>query len=93
MKEKTRRNGLIDVVRLFFAGIVMMHHFYFDGKHFAGGRLGVEFFAILAGLLLISAWDRNHVSTLPVEERQHYWLNYIKKDMSGFSGIASLPLF
>lgn len=79
-RKKAPRNGLIDFARLGLAGIVMMYHFYSGGKkHFPGGYMGVEFFVILAGFLMFSAWDRNHVSTLPVEERQHYWLNYIKK--------------
>lgn len=78
-KSLTQRNGLIDIMRLGFAGVVMMYHFYSGEKHFPGGYMGVEFFMILAGFLMFSAWDRNHVSTLPIEERQHYWLDYMKK--------------
>ena len=41
-ERKTPRNGLIDVMRLGFAGIVMMYHFYSSGKkHFPGGFLGI----------------------------------------------------
>ena len=52
-EEKVNRNGLIDIMRLGFAALVMMFHFYSNGKkHFPGGFLGVEFFAILAGFLM-----------------------------------------
>lgn len=78
--KKAPRNGLIDLARLGFAGIVMMWHFYSNGKkHFPGGSLGVEFFAILAGFLMYSAWDRQQVSELPLDGRQQYWLGYMKK--------------
>ena len=74
-EKKTPRNGFVDVVRLGFAGIVMMFHFYSSGqKHFPGGFLGVEFFAILAGFLMYSAWDRHQVSRLSLDKRQQYWL-------------------
>ena len=79
-EKKTPRNGFVDVVRLGFAGIVMMFHFYSSGqKHFPGGFLGVEFFAILAGFLMYSAWDRHQVSRLSLDKRQQYWLGYMKK--------------
>lgn len=78
--KKASRNGLIDIARLGFAGIVMMFHFYSNGtKHFPGGFLGVEFFAILAGFLMYSAWDRHQVSDLPLDGRRQYWLGYMKK--------------
>lgn len=33
-----QRNGLVDIMRLIFAGIIMMHHFYaVDRKHFPAG--------------------------------------------------------
>ena len=79
-ERKTPRNGLIDVMRLGFAGLVVMYHFYSSGqKHFPGGFLGVEFFAILAGFLMFSAWERHQVSGLPLDKRQQYWLGYMKK--------------
>lgn len=78
--KKAPRNGLIDLVRLGFAGVVMMYHFYSNGKrHFPGGFLGVEFFAILAGFLMYSAWDGHQVAELPLDKRQQYWLGYMKK--------------
>ena len=81
MKErKTLHNGFIDVMRLGFAGIVMMYHFYSNGqKHFPGGGFGVEFFAILAGFLMFSAWERHQASGLPLNKRQQYWLGYMKR--------------
>ena len=81
MKErKTLHNGFIDVMRLGFAGIVMMHHFYSNGqKHFPGGGFGVEYFAILAGFLMFSAWERHQASGLPLNKRQQYWLGYMKR--------------
>lgn len=79
-ERKAPRNGLIDVMRLGFAGIVMMYHFYFNGKkHFPGGFLGVEFFVILAGFLMFSAWERHQVSGLPLDKRHGYWRGYMKK--------------
>ena len=79
-RKKAPRNGLIDLARLGFAGVVMMFHFYSNGKkHFPGGFLGVEFFAILAGFLMYSAWDRHQVAELPMDGRQQYWLGYMKK--------------
>lgn len=78
--EKASRNGLIDLARLGFAGVVMMFHFYSNGKkHFPRGDLGVEFFAILAGFLMYSAWDRHQVAERPLNGRQQYWLGYMKK--------------
>ena len=78
--KRAPRNGLIDLARLGFAGVVMMYHFYSNGKkHFPGGFLGVEFFAILAGFLMYSAWDRHQVAELPLDGRQQYWLGYMKK--------------
>ena len=79
-EKKVPRNGLIDVMRLGFAVLIMMYHFYSNGKkHFPGGFLGVEFFVILAGFLMFSAWDRHQVSKVPLEKRQQYWLGYMKK--------------
>ena len=78
--KRAPRNGLIDLARLGFAGVVMMYHFYSNGKkHFPGGFLGVEFFAILAGFLMYSVWDRHQVAELPMDGRQQYWLGYMKK--------------
>lgn len=75
-----KRNGLIDVMRLVFAGLVMMYHFYAGTrKHFPGGWFGVEFFVILAGFLMFSAWERKQGSRLPLKERCDYWLDYIKR--------------
>jgi len=79
-KKKSKRNGLVDIMRLVFAGIVMMFHFYSSGeKHFVGGKFGVEYFVILSGFLLFRAWDRQRPVLLSVEERQGYWMSYMKK--------------
>lgn len=79
-KKMIQRNGLIDIMRLLFAGLVMMYHFYNNGKkHFHGGYLGVEFFVILAGFLFFSAWVQKGGTLLPVEKRQCYLLDYMKK--------------
>lgn len=75
-----QRNGLVDIMRLIFAGIIMMHHFYaVDRKHFPAGWLGVEFFVILAGFLMFSAWEKHRISFQPMEERQRIWLGYMKR--------------
>jgi len=77
---KKSRNGLADIMRLVFALIVMMFHFYSSGeKHFHGGFFGVEYFVILSGLLFFSAWDRERSTLKSIEERQHYWLSYVKR--------------
>lgn len=78
-EEKVSRNGLIDIMRLGFAALVMMFHFYSDRKHFIGGFLGVEFFMILAGFLMFSAWNYKNISSLPEPKRQSYWLRYMKE--------------
>ena len=92
-EKKVPRNGLIDVMRLGFAVLIMMYHFYSNGKkHFPGGFLGVEFFVILAGFLMFSAWDRNQVSKVPLEKRQQYWLGYMKKRYIRFFWLC-LPAF
>ena len=86
---KISRNGIIDIMRLGFAGIVMMYHFYSSGKkHFPGGFLGVEFFVILAGFLMFSAWERHQVSGLPLDKRRQYWLNYMKRRYARFFGYS-----
>ena len=92
-EKKVPRNGLIDVMRLGFAVLIMMYHFYSNGKkHFPGGFLGVEFFVILAGFLMFSAWDRHQVSKVPLEKRQQYWLGYMKKRYIRFFWLC-LPAF
>lgn len=83
--KKMARNGLIDMMRLVFALLITIYHFYSNGEeHFPGGRFGVEFFMILAGFLLLASWENRHISTLPIEERQSYWINYMKKRYSHF---------
>lgn len=78
--KKTPRNGMVDIMRLGFAGIVMMYHFYSNGeKHFAGGFFGVEFFMILAGFLMFSHRDSSDIASLSLPGRQSYWLDYMKK--------------
>lgn len=78
--KKTARNGLIDIMRLVFSLLVMMFHFYSaDERHFPGGRYGVEFFVILSGYLFFAAWDQKGVARLALEDRQNYWLSYMKK--------------
>lgn len=76
---KLQRNGLIDIMRLNFAGIVMMYHFYTDRKHFPAGRFGVEFFVILAGLLMFAAYERGNISAMSEEDRQRLWFGYVKR--------------
>ena len=51
-----KRNGLLEIYRLFFCFWVMYYHdFLFLGKtgDFSGGYLGVEFFFILSGFFLM----------------------------------------
>ena len=81
MQEATKkRNGLIDVIRFVFAGIIVMFHFYNGGeKHFFGGKFGVEFFCILSGFLFYMAWDRKQIAIQGYHEKVDYWKNYMKK--------------
>ena len=65
-----KRNGTIDMLRLVFAVIIMLHHSRFvlgyDHCVFAGGSLAVEFFFIVSGdLLAQKALDRKSDSLLP----------------------------
>lgn len=78
-EKKIERNGLVDFMRLVFAVLVMMYHFYSDRRHFVAGRNGVEFFMILAGFLMFSTWRQKDISSLPLEERQRFWFGYVKK--------------
>ncbi len=79
MGVKPQRNGLIDIMRLIFAGIVMMYHFYSDRKHFPAGRFGVEFFVILAGFLMFAAYEHSRAAGLSAEDHRSIWLNYVKR--------------
>lgn len=84
-EKKAPRNGVVDVMRLGFAGLVMMYHFYSGTRrHFPGGWFGVEFFVILAGFLMFSAWEGKRIALLPQEKRKNYWFSYMKKRYARF---------
>ena len=53
-----KRNGLVEIYRLFFCVWVMYYHnvfLYREGRDFSCGYLGVEFFFVLSGFFLIGS--------------------------------------
>lgn len=79
------RNGFIDILRLIFAVLILMYHFYSDGaKHFYSGYLGVEFFAILSGALLFAGWFRKQFAENDIGCRLDYFKNYMKRRYASF---------
>lgn len=61
-KTKSRRNGRIEFLRFVFAFIVLLHHSRYllgdDNCYFLGGSLGVEFFFLVSGYLMMNTVDR-----------------------------------
>lgn len=85
MAKKAARNGFVDVMRLVFALLILVYHFYSDGaKHFYSGYLGVEFFAILSGSLLFAGWFRKRPQMDEPERRLEYFKKYMKKRYLAF---------
>lgn len=76
---KKRRNGLIDVLRLCFAFLIMMYHFYGGEGRFVGGRFGVEYFIILSGFLFFMSWELKNPDTRSLDDSIHYWKSYTLK--------------
>lgn len=56
------KNGKIELLRFIFAAIIMLFHFFAmdveESKWFASGALGVEFFFVLSGWLMMASIDR-----------------------------------
>ena len=67
---KKKRNGRIDFLRFVFALIIVLHHtrYLLGYEHtiFIGGSLGVEFFFLVSGYLLVATVERvaeqNHLA-------------------------------
>ncbi len=79
MAGKSKRNGVVDIMRLVFAFLVMEFHFCDTGA--AGwtlGKIGVEFFVILSGFLFYKSYM---AKTAGMEGRLDARLGYIKQYM------------
>lgn len=96
-KTKSRRNGRIEILRFVFAFIVLLHHSRYllgdDNCYFLGGSLGVEFFFIVSGFLMMNTVDRivssKNYNTIPVDRNlANETASFIKKKIQ-----AVLPQF
>ena len=96
-KTKSRRNGRIEILRFVFAFIVLLHHSRYllgdDNCYFLGGSLGVEFFFIVSGYLMMNTVDRivssKNYNTIPVDKNlANETASFIKKKVQ-----AILPQF
>ncbi|MCR5772453.1 MAG: acyltransferase [Butyrivibrio sp.] len=96
-KTKSRRNGRIELLRFVFAFIVLLHHSRYllgdDNCYFLGGSLGVEFFFIVSGYLMMNSVDRivasKSYNTIPVDKNlANETVSFIKKKIR-----AVLPQF
>ncbi|WP_022754326.1 acyltransferase family protein [Butyrivibrio fibrisolvens] len=96
-KTKSRRNGRIEILRFVFAFIVLLHHSRYllgdDNCYFLGGSLGVEFFFIVSGFLMMNTVDRivssKNYNTIPVDRNlANETTSFIKKKIK-----AVLPQF
>ena len=96
-KTKSRRNGRIEILRFVFAFIVLLHHSRYllgdDNCYFLGGSLGVEFFFIVSGYLMMNTVDRivssKNYNTIPVDKNlANETSSFIKKKVQ-----AILPQF
>lgn len=82
----SKRNGEIDLLRFFFALLIVFHHFNsnFSLGFFANGYIGVEFFFVVSGYLMTS-----HVSKMNAGNRElgfvadETW-HYLLKKVSSF---------
>ncbi len=57
-----KRNGLVEIYRLFFCLWVMYYHNVFlfrEGREFSCGYLGVEFFFVLSGFFLVESMRKS----------------------------------
>ncbi len=67
---KKKRNGRIDFLRFVFALIIVLHHtrylLGYENTIFIGGSLGVEFFFLVSGYLMVASVEKiteqNHTS-------------------------------
>lgn len=103
IKNKTRRVGDIDLLRLVFSVVVMLRHTEYllgdlDITPFAGGAFAVEFFFLVSGYLMMAAIDRaRRADSLSQTTLGRESFEFIKKKflsffpeilISGFIGLA-----
>lgn len=96
-KTKSRRNGRIEILRFIFAFIVLLHHSRYllgdDNCYFLGGSLGVEFFFLVSGYLMMNSVDKivssQNYNTYPKDRNlANETISFIKKKIK-----AILPQF
>lgn len=82
MKVNEERNNAIEFWRFIMIGFVCLLHFNEDyiKNHgtFAGGYLGVDFFFILSGYLLIKSYNKKNSGEKPGKQAVKYLLHRIK---------------
>lgn len=61
-KQKVSRNGMIDIMKLYFTLMVMFFH---TGKFFKGGYIAVDFFFIVSGYLMAHSMEKYKSASLP----------------------------
>lgn len=83
MNSQTKRNGTVELLRFLFCMVVVFYHihnrtgniFGKDDLFFANGRLGVEFFFLLSGILMAKHAHKHFGSPHPVSETTLYMKN------------------
>lgn len=89
MEKSRQRNAVIDAIRTIFAFIIMMYHFYSNGKkHFPGGGLGVEVFCVIAGFLFFLAYDKRKVASFDIDQRFDYLKSHTARRFLRFLGYS-----
>lgn len=89
MNRIRQRNAVIDIVRVIFALIILLYHFYSNGKkHFLGGYLGVEVFCVIAGFLFFHAYDKKDIASFEMDQRIAYLRSHTGKRFRRFLGYS-----
>ena len=68
MENRTARSGVIDFWRLVFALLILLHHSYHladvPDPLFKGGIIGVEFFLLVSGFLMVRSAEREEEGSI-----------------------------
>lgn len=84
---KKKRNGRIDFLRFVFALIVVLHHtrylLGYKNTIFIGGSLGVEFFFLVSGYLMLASIERISAGSAPQISLGSETLNFLGRKVKG----------